>query len=203
MIPDKYFFTDKWNFMEFLITSPEFPIKNIDDDGNPIFKSIENPYEEKRTKLYPDIVNGALNFANEIKDWFKGNDIYLTPQDVIGWVNLYLERPNLSDIEQMKGLKFGEDSSHENWIPLLVSELGIKDFLKEPKKVSKILEKAMWHTPTQSFLLCCYKPLLIKMRGLTKINITLFPYLKQQYGIFALNISKRWFYKFIIGNMKG
>lgn len=203
IIPTKYFFTDNWNFIEFLITSPEHPVKNIDKDGKPVYAEKESEYEIRRANLYPEIVTGALHFVNDIQEWFGKNDIYLAEQDIISWVNAYIENPSHEDIKQMQNICIGEDSLHEIWTPLFSTKIKTSEFFKSPKHTVKTLRKLIWRTPLQSFILCCCKPISIRMRGLKRLSVIFFPFLEKQYFTLQLRLSKRWFYKLTVGNMKG
>ena len=199
---DAQYFTDNWNFMEFLITSPEYPIKNIDNEGNPIYAEKESEYEIKRSKLYPDIAEGALDFTKDVQTWFGGYDIYLSASDIVNWVNVYIEHPSKEDIKQMQNIRIGEDSSHQIWIPLFVDKVKLWDLIKFPRKTIKMLRETTWRTHLQSFLICLTKPLSIKIRGIKKISFILFPYLKKQYLKLVLNLGQKNIYQFVIGNGK-
>ena len=201
-VATKYFFTSNWNFMEFLITSPEHPIKNIDEKGQPIYAAVENDYEIKRAKLYPDIVEGALSFTQDIQAWFKGHDIFITATDIVNWVNAYIEYPKTFDIKQMMDIRIGEDSAHQIWSPLFLTKIKLLDFIKYPQKTIKIIKKSTWRTPLQSLIICISKPFSIRTRGTKKIAFMLFPYLKKQYFILSLKLGQRWIYQFVIGNIK-
>ena len=192
-------FTDNWNFMEFLITSPEHPVKNIDENGNPIHAENESIYELRRSELYPEIAAGAVEFAANIKEWFSGHDIYLSSTDVINWVNAYINYPTSEDIKKMSDIRFGEDAAHEVWTPLFCSDIGLKDFIKSPFNSLKIIKKLVWKTPTQTFLLSLGRPIEIKNRGLKQISITFFPYWQKRYLTFEFALNKRINYTFAIG----
>lgn len=57
-----------WNLTEFLITSPEPPIKNI-VDSKPVY-SIPSKYEQKRIKIYEYISEGIVEFSKIAKNCF-------------------------------------------------------------------------------------------------------------------------------------
>lgn len=192
-------FTANWNFIEFLITSPEYPIKNITADGYPVYDSNPTKAEIKRAELYPDISKSAILFANDIKSKFLGYDIYLEGKVLIDWVNTFIDNPIHEDIRYMSEINFGIDSAHRDYIPLFVEKVSFSNFIKNPFKILKRLRRNIWKTFPQKVLLCLFKPISIKMRGLKKLQLAIFPSLSKQYFISQLNLSEKWFYKIVIG----
>ena len=197
------YFTLNWNFMEFLMTSPEHPVKDIGPDDNPIFADRESPYEVKRANLYPDIEAGAMRFVGDIQKWFSGHDIFLSGRDVTDWVNAYIAYPMFKDLQNMSGIYTGEDSMHQHWIPLFLDRTKLWDFIKSPKKTAKNLQKMLWRTPFQSLLLCLKKPLTIHTRKLKNITVALLPHLNRRYLTLSFGNGASVRYRFIIGNIKG
>ncbi len=194
------YFTNNWNFMEFLMTSPEHPIINLDKDGSPIYTTENNKYEMYRSTVYPHIVTGALDFTQDIKTWFNGNDIYLSAKDIVSWVNSYIEYPQNQDIKQMNKIKISENSTHQIWTPLFSAKIGLFDFIKSPQRSIKTIKKIIWRTPKQSLLLCIAKPLSIRIRGLKLITFKLFPMLRKQYLSLSIKICDKISFQLIIGN---
>ena len=197
------YFTCNWNFMEFLMTSPEYPIKDIGPDDKPIFAKHESPYEITRAALYPEIEKGAMAFVGDIQKWFSGHNIFLTGRDVTDWVNAYIAYPTLNDLHHMSGIYTGEDSMHEHWIPLFLDRTGLWEFIKSPKKTAKKIQKMSWRAPFQTFLLCLKKPITIHTRKLKNITIALLPYLNRRYLSLTLGNGASIRYRFMIGNIKG
>ena len=199
---DRNVFTANWNFIEFLITSPEYPIKNITADGCPIYDPNPTKAEIKRAELYPDISKSAILFANDIKSKFLGYDIYLEGKVLIDWVNTFIDNPIHEDIRYMSEINFGIDSAHRDYVPLFIEKVSFSNFIKNPFKILKRLRRNIWKTFPQKVLLCLFKPISIKMRGLKKLQLAIFPIMSKQYFFAQLNFSEKCFYRFIIGNDK-
>lgn len=193
-------FTANWNFMEFLITSPEYPIKNITTDGRPVYDTNPTNSEIKRAEIYPIISKSAVLFAEDIKNKFGGYDIYLEGKVLIDWVNTFIDNPTHTDIKYMSEINFGADSAHRDYIPLFVEKVSFSNFIKNPFKTLKRLRRNIWKTVPQKVLLCLFKPISIKMRGLKQLQIAIFPSLLRQYFSISLNLSEKCFYSFFIGN---
>ena len=62
-----------WNLTEFLITSPEPPIKNI-IDLKPVY-SVASKYEENRMKIYEYISEGIIEFSKSKKGWITPHNV--------------------------------------------------------------------------------------------------------------------------------
>lgn len=195
-------FTANWNFMEFLITSPEYPIKNITTNGRPVYDTNPTNSEIKRAEIYPIISKSAVLFAEDIKNKFGGYDIYLEGKVLINWVNTFIDNPAHTDIKYMSEINFGVDSAHRDYIPLFVEKVSFSNFIKNPFKTLKRLRRNIWKTVPQKVLLCLFKPISIKMRGLKQLQIAIFPIVSKPYFFAQLNFSEKCFYKFMIGNDK-
>lgn len=99
----------------------------------------------------------------------------------------------------MSEINFGIDSAHRDYIPLFVEKVSFSNFINNPFKILKRLRRNIWKTFPQKVLLCLFKPISIKMRGLKKLQLAIFPSLSKQYFISQLNLSEKWFYKIVIG----
>lgn len=196
-------FTSNWNFIEFLITSPEYPIKNITEQGSPVYEKNPGPYEVRRAELYPEIAGAIVDFAEDVRERFDGHDIFLDAPTTVQWINYFVDYPETKDIRQMADIKFGVDSSHSEYIPLFSDKISIWDILRCPGRTAKILKKLVWRTPFQSLAICILKPLTIKNRGLKKIKFAVFPRLRRRYFTATLKLNENWNYEFLIGNIEG
>lgn len=191
--------TKNWNFMELLMTAPEFPIKQLKHDGTPVYDTNPSKAEQIRKKIYPDISSGAVDFAKDIKKVFDGIDIYLSGPTLVSWVNCFCDFPTNIDIKNMKIIKHAPDSAHHDYIPLFCADFKIHDFFLHPRKVKKIQQSCMWHSPIEKLM----KPFVIKNRGIKYIQIMFFPLLKKNFFICALRFSDDHFYQITLGNPKG
>ena len=186
--------------MEFLLSSPEYPIKNIDDKGLPVYEKNPSESEKYRAQIYPLISDGAVAFAQDVKSIFGDYDIFLDGDGLVKYINNYIVHPSARDVEEMANIKFAYDSNHTQYIPLFSDKISLFDVFRHPKKTIKILKRLYWRTPLQSFLICLLKPISIKTKGFRQVKIIFFPYLKHQYVQVSFYINAKWHYKFIIGN---
>ena len=190
-----------WNYVEFLLSSPEHPIKGINECGEPVFSSEQSPHELKRAGLYIDIERGALKFANDVGKIFKGNDIFLTAADLSSWLDIHIDYPTRRDMEQMRGVCFPGDSGHNEWEPLFLSEVGVRQFLRTPRRALLTIKKTIWRSLSQKILLSLCSPFALgRDRNKRRLTFYLFPYLQRRYFCATLQRRKHWSIRFIIGD---
>ena len=98
------------DFIEFLITSPEYPIKNI-KNGKIIFEE-NNIYENYRKDAYLKVSTGIIDFIREYKNIYKREFSQIDNLFVIYWINnlfFYLNKEdmkNFSSIYHTMGHRF-------------------------------------------------------------------------------------------------
>jgi HAD superfamily hydrolase (TIGR01549 family) len=187
-----------WNFIEFLLTSPEPPLLTVSPDGKPLCVSEPSPFEKTRGKLYPRISEYALRFAEEIKSIFGGKDIYLTYLEITEWINIFSDYPSKTDICNMESIWYSVNHAHNKYEPLFSARASVNDLLLHPKRSKKILKKCFWRTLPQTLFMCAMSPVLVKFK-LRKIDIILFPRLKKRCFTVKLYISEQCNYSFSIG----
>lgn len=197
-VTDDVAITKNWNFMEFLMTSPEFPIKRFSHNGNPVYHE-SNEYERKRSEFYTSMSKLAVCFAEDIKSVFNGHDVYFDPQSIIDWVNMFIDYPTDEDFDHMKQVLHAADAAHNEYAPLFCADFTFKEFIKNPKKTLKGLRSCKWHSRKQLMLLCLLKPLKCKLKGLKRIEINLFPKLKRRYCTLSFSITDSIRWTFAIG----
>ncbi|MGN0917127.1 MAG: HAD family hydrolase [Candidatus Enterousia sp.] len=200
--PDGFSFTKNWNFMEFLMTAPEYPIKNMKPNGEPIYDSNPSESEKIRKQIYPYISDGAINFANDIKKLFGGNDIYLNGCVLVEYINAFVDYPTRHDRIQMQQIAHAYDSAHSDYIPLFSAKMPMQKIFKQPSKCLNIAKNIIWRSPLQTLAVCLCAPLKIHMRGIKQIQILLFPKLKHRYLTIKLRLSGECFYQITIGKPK-
>ncbi len=196
-------FTKCWNFMEFLLTSPEHPVIGITDSGAPQYAPEQNICEIKRSEIYKEIAAGALQFAEDVQNRFSGHDIFIEAADIVRLVNGFINHPQKEDIRHFADIKISEDSTHRMWIPLFSTQITLKEFVQKPFQSLKKLQKLVWRSKIQTILLNISRPFSAHIRGIKKIEITFFPYFQKQYFSIAFTPAEKWQYKLIIGNKKG
>lgn len=195
----KYVFTKNWDFMEFLMTAPEYPIKNLTNDGLPIYDPNPTDAEKFRREIYPDVSNGAVAFANDIKQWFNGADIYLDGATLVRWVNCLCDNPTKTDHKNMANIKHAYDSAHSDYQPLFSVKIPLSYAIKHPRRAIKLARHTRWKTPMQTITTCLTTPIKIRMHGLKQIRIHIFPRLQYRYMNFVLRFTRKCFYQICVG----
>lgn len=201
-VSDARYFTSNWNFIEFLITSPEYPIKNITSDGQPVYDPQPNPSEVWRAGIYPHISAGAVQFAEEINGIFNQRNIHLSSSTVVKWVNCFVEMPEAADKKAMNGVQFGIDSAHKILVPLFNQTIPWSAIVRYPYQCLKILKYLTWRTWPQVLCSSLFFPLKIRLRGLKKVELYLLPTLRKRFLVLRLYFSPSCYYQFAIGNAK-
>lgn len=194
-------FTKNWNFMEFLMTSPEYPIKMV-ENGKPVYDSNPSDAEKTRHAVYPFVSDGAVAFANDVKKIFHDADIYLDAPTLVAWVNCLCDVPTNRDIKEFSIIKHAYDAKHSDYIPLFCTKVSMRDALKHPRHTLRMIRDLIWRTKMQSLMLALYKPVSIKMHGVRMLRILFFPTLKWRYFDITLRFSKKWVYTISIGKPK-
>jgi predicted HAD superfamily hydrolase len=191
-----------WDFVELLLTAPEYPIKGIDASGSPIYDQNPTEYETTRKNLYPAVSNGALLFAQDIKEIFGGNDIFLDSKTLVEWINIFCDNPSAKDIKNMALVFHSTESDHRDYIPIFSKLIPFSYALRRPKKAIKEIKSLplAWRTNLQTLALCLKSPIKIKMRGIQRLQIKFFPYLKNCYFNMILRFSDKCFYRISLGN---
>lgn len=194
--------TKNWNFMEFLMTAPEFPIKGINPDGTPVYDANPSDDEKTRRRVYPFVSDGAVEFAMDVKRIFNGADIYLNSSAIVAWVNCLCDYPTKRDMREMAIIKHACDEGHTNYQPLFSVAPSVMYTLCHPFKVRKMVANTIWKTPLQKFLLQLAWPVKIRMRGLRKFYIAFLPFTSNRYFTWEIRFSDRMRYGITIGKME-
>ncbi len=127
-----------WDFMEFLLTSPEYPILNV-ENGVPIYQKDVSSCEKHRSKAYEKIVEGAVGYAS----YFKESQISLDIHDVIEWVNFFIDNPSIQDQEQFKQIYFLPDATHKNALPLFCNDVSLLSCILKPSQSYGVLKRSL------------------------------------------------------------
>ena len=99
-----------WNLIEFLITSPEPPIKNI-SDSKPVY-FVPSKYEENRMEIYKYISDGIVEFTKILKTYFDGLETFIGYKEVVNWINTLIDMPTDYDKKYLKDMRQYEDINH-------------------------------------------------------------------------------------------
>jgi predicted HAD superfamily hydrolase len=178
-----------WNFMEFLITSPEVPVKNLSHTGEPIFDSDVSEHEKARSEVYPAISDSAVLFAEDVRNIFGGRDIFLAPHILIDWINQFCDAPTSMDITEMSKICHAWDEEHKQYKPLFCYRIPIREALRHPLKSRKLIKDLPWKTPLQSAMLTLLSPLTVRLRSVKNIEIYILPRLPWRILTLTLHIG--------------
>ena len=117
--------TDKWDLMEFFMSSPEKPIISIKKEGNhfkPVYKNIENSkYEKHRIKQSELLSEGVVKFAKRAYDIFDDIEIIKDLDTVVAYVNNIINNPTNKDIAHIKHMHHSPNNDN-NYIPLILKD---------------------------------------------------------------------------------
>ena len=179
-----------WALMEFLMTSPEFPIEGITNQGEPVYKKNVSEAEKIIRTVYPDISDGIQMFADDIKNMFDGANIYLDYETTVRWVNCFIQTPNKDDKKNMFTIKTASTPQNDIYMSLFGSKIPFLTVIKHPFKSLKSAKHAVWRTKLQTISVCIFDPIKIRVRGLKSIKVVLFPKLHSTLGVLQLSIGK-------------
>ena len=193
-------FTKNWNFMEFLMTAPEYPIKGLDEECRPIYPKKVSKEEKRRKECYTFVSDSAVEFAKKIYDIFADIDVCFTDSVIIDWINCLCDYPVGADIKNMCGLKHAYDAEHTMYIPLFCDKISLKSFLLNPFKIKKMLKNRKWRTRKQNLIMVLLSPVKIGINGIKRIRIYLFPKMKRRYIDINISLFGKYIYKLVIGN---
>lgn len=118
-------FSNIWNFMEFIFTSPELPVLDI-KNPEPIYQNSPAKEELKRKEIYPHIMEGMLSFCKDLIKKF-GNDFLpsFSSEKIVDFVNCYCNSLGEDDKKYFKDIYFcsADDSEHSNYSVSLWDEI--------------------------------------------------------------------------------
>lgn len=187
----KIYYPQKWGFVEFLLTSPELPIKGIDSNYQPIYDNKPTSYELTRQKIYPYISNNALLFAQDIKNIFGDKNVFFSAELMVAYLDYFYQNPTKIDIEYMDSIYHGADNTHDKYTPLFTEKIKAKNFFR-PHKQPK------WITKKQLIKLAIFVPISIRIDGIKNIELNILPYIPRLFCI-SINIFEYSTLKFGIG----
>ena len=110
---------------EFLITSPEPPIKNI-ANSKPVY-SVPSKYEEKRMEIYKYISDGIVEFSKIAKNCFFELETFIDSKEITNWLNILINALSNYDKKYFKSLKVYEDSNHKDKAVYVIQRWFIKN----------------------------------------------------------------------------
>lgn len=114
-----------WNLAEFLITSPEPPIKNI-ADLKPVY-SVPSKYEENRIEIYKYISDGIVEFSKIAKNCFWELETFINNKEITNWLNILINNPSDCDKKYFKSMRMYEDANHKDKAVYVIQRWFIKN----------------------------------------------------------------------------
>ena len=174
LFQEKGVFTIKWDLMEFLFSSPETSVKYVDAEGSPVYAKTPPPEEVYRAKVYPDIAEGALEFARDLLALCGGKDPEISADEAIECVNAYLGFPTADDRREMSRICHTMDFDHKEYAPMLSAKIPIGEYFSRPLRTLKILRSCVWRSLPQLILVNATKPVSVKIKG-SYARFTLLP----------------------------
>ena len=103
-----------WDFVEYMMTSPEPPIKNIKNNQTIYITNISED-EKKRETLYPTISEKICLFAQNLQ---KITNISFSEPLIIEWTNLLFTHPSKIEQKKLGNINIAYDASHTQVRPL-------------------------------------------------------------------------------------
>ena len=110
-------FTKNWDIMEFLITSIEPPIMNL-NEGVPTYMDNVSEFELFRNHVYQFVSKGEVDFAAQVKKVFGEMVPKLSKEFAVEWINSFLDNFQDEDRQYLKDLHYAIDSGHQNFLPM-------------------------------------------------------------------------------------
>ena len=114
-----------WNLEEFLITSPEPPIKNI-ADLKPVY-SVPSKYEENRIEIYKYISDGIVEFSKIAKNCFLELETFISNKEITNWLNILINNPSDCDKKYFQSMRMYEDANHKDKAVYVIQSWFIKN----------------------------------------------------------------------------
>lgn len=127
--------------IEFIMTSPEAPIKYV-MNGKPIYKEISDQ-EYSRMVACEEFSKSAVRFAQDMKSYFGNMSLYLSSSDIFAFIKFFINYPKNEDIDAFSKILFAYDPEHkkyqkifDNWTPRVLTSNEILQFIR--LNISKI-----------------------------------------------------------------
>ena len=147
--PNADLYTRFWFFVEFLITSPECPIRDISEDGKPVYIEADD-WEKERNVLYSEIADSAVEFAKDVKELFQGHDIFLQYDVITKWINWFIDRYDEIDCKKFSkvGVCISPNNSEQSLL-LFSRSFSLWQMLFQIKKTKEAMSKLRWKSKFQ------------------------------------------------------
>ncbi len=105
------------SLIEFMMTSPEPPILNI-ENGKPVYKDNISKSEKLRQKACVEMSNGTLNFIKDVKDIFGNIKLNISSEMITDWIMLLVNNPTEMDKKEFLLTQCAYDPEHKDYHPV-------------------------------------------------------------------------------------
>ncbi len=106
---------------EFLMTSNEYPVDDIDIIGNPIYSKKDNPEEWYRKEISSEITKGVEDYARTFMSVF-GEYVPSFEYNSIGsWIRSFARHMDPCEYLNLKNVKWASDPAHSEYHGLIFS----------------------------------------------------------------------------------
>lgn len=116
------------NLSEFLITAPELPLEDL-VNKKPVYKK-SNKYEEKKLEIYPQVMEGILDFVKDYKNVFKDFSLQISSETAMDLLRLFIETTQKEDKKHLSKIYISEDVCSDKYRSLY-SYMGLNYFINQ------------------------------------------------------------------------
>lgn len=106
-----------WDFVEFLITAPEYPAKDI-KNGHIVYEEANN-FETIRKEKYIRVSQGIIDFINEYKGLYKSDYLQLDDTFIVRWVNNFFFYMTKEDMANFASIYHTMKHDEQDYFPLI------------------------------------------------------------------------------------
>ncbi len=193
--------TKNWNFMEFLTTSPEPPVRDLTDDGKPIYDD-SNVCERWRSRLYRDVAEGELAFVRDFVEFFgDGVALDFSGERAVEIVDDYADNLSKFDAKRMELVWHAADSAHQNYEPLFGCKVETDGAAPKKRPTFATMRDLKKDAKKRLFWLCASKPISLRVRS-QGVAAALVPRYPKELYRFALKLAPNFEFVFRIGTRK-
>ncbi|MBR4631924.1 MAG: hypothetical protein IKO48_01200 [Elusimicrobia bacterium] len=171
-----------WIFIEFLLSSSEYPIIGIDNSGNPIYNQTPNKYEKFVHDLYEQISKGEVEYTKKLMSIFGNYKLSFDYKIIVSWINCFIKNMPKNDINNMRNIKLGDDMAHTKYIPMFSEHISFCNYLLNPLKTKKEIKSLICKSNWQKIFYSIISPIKFqkeKYYGTKLYRITILPHLEK------------------------
>jgi predicted HAD superfamily hydrolase len=106
------------NITEFFLGSPEYPIRNISDYGEPIYTDDISDEEKFRAEIYGDVADGESDYAVSLKQIFGERIPEVSGETIAGWLRTLASNSRRSG-DQFSEMRCAPDAEHRSYVGLI------------------------------------------------------------------------------------